>query len=303
MNGDNNSASNELKEVGRAVATIYGGKFGRFAYDAALRTKTGQNIVNNVSNGFGNINRTPFARPLQGIVNNEPIIHEDNIDIHSELDSYDNLLDQNELEEDVSNVKKGFDFSLFGNKDSKGSLLFGKKMTFKSKMKLYLIIGGACFVLFIMIFMTMFLDIYMDKFLNVLDWNLFSSYNTNQVDSDSDFSLQDSSIVQDNTLVSLIGEDAIVSIENNIKSVSNTCLGDAVSRSIISLIDGFINYLFKVPYEQNGVVNIGTIVDRAWGTRIENGLEVTKGLDNLGLLKWVYNNLSIINQINSVSDL
>lgn len=290
------------KKAAVTAATIYGGRLGGNLAKAASHTKLGKNILNtggkmlNSGNSIvSNINRNPLGPMMQNKVTNQNSEIQNN---NSSLNNSSDLDNQNEM--DDSKNKKSSSNNLFNNNDNNkfNFSFFGKnkKMSFMLKLKLYFAIGAASLVMFIILFIIVFLDVGMDKMLGTLNWNNDVVDTDNDVSSDTGFSSDNSSTINNNNLSIIIGEDAVKELENNInnKVGVNICTRKGVANALIALIDGLNKHNIKIPYKEGGRASKSSIVDTSWGVSTDaEGNDVVNGLDDKGLIMWAMNVTSV----------
>lgn len=186
-----------------------------------------------------------------------------------------------------------------------------KQTTKKLKLYLYAGIGLAVLFLLLVIFMVGFIDNMMSNILNFTNWNFGSSSATENevIDSDSNFSSNESETIKDNTLLSLIGEEGITKIENDINEVIiNNCSGKNVATIVVKLIDGLNQYGYRVPKsDYDKIINQDRIINPNWGGKFteivnESEIEYTYGFNSFTFLAWTFTN-SKINKIVSLNEI
>lgn len=187
--------------------------------------------------------------------------------------------------------------------DTVSNTKIGEKLTKQTtkKLKLYLYIGIATALLFIIlaIFMVLFIDNTMSNILNFTNWNFGSTSTENEViDSNTNFSSNESETIKENTLTSLIGEEGITKLETQItETIISTCTGKNVAQIAVKLIDGLNEYGYRVPYSTyNKTTN--QIIDPNWGGTFTETVDNTEntytyGFNDYTFLAWTFTNAKI----------
>lgn len=244
-----NEIQKEQKELDKSTAAadaaakvataVFAGEAGTKVYDAVKQTNIGKaviqtagKVVNDAQKKNPMLKRTVnVASAANKVVNNgsevtgEQIAPE-SIESSQSIDSNNN----SSLNSNTSLNSKSLGTSLLNNifkKDedsgeSTSSLFsfFGKNSKFSMlKLKIYLGIAGACLFVFVFLFIMIFLDTLMSNFLNFTNWNYGSSDSSENIESDSNYSNENSSTISSNNLLSLIGEDGINNLTLKINSV------------------------------------------------------------------------------------
>lgn len=185
--------------------------------------------------------------------------------------------------------KRKISFDLFG--DTKGKL--------KSfKIKLYLIIGGVLAFFILIMLIILFFDSLMSNFLNLTNWNYGSSDRNENINSDSNYSNDNSSSITSFNLYSLIGEDGVNSLTDKINSAGTNCTGVGVASKVVALIDGLNSYGYKVPFSNNASDN-NLIVNPDWGID-SSGNKV--GFNDLTFMNWALNAANVNNKITNINE-
>ncbi len=177
--------------------------------------------------------------------------------------------------------------SLFGNGKGNGKLNL-------LKIKIFLGIGGVVFILFIFIFIIVFLDSAMNNFLNILNWNFGSS---DPIDSDVDYSHDDTETKINDSLVTIIGEDGIKSLTDKINNSGENCTGTGIATKVLTLIDELNSHNFRIPY--GGKNDDSLIVNPNWGKDSDGGIH---GFYDETLINWALNAGNVKNVANKLSD-
>lgn len=194
--------------------------------------------------------------------------------------------------------------NIFGkNKDGKRKIsfdLFGEtKGKLKSfKIKLYLIIGGVLAFFILIMLIILFFDSLMSNFLNLTNWNYGSSDRNENINSDSNYSNDNSSSITSFNLYSLIGEDGVNSLTDKINSAGTNCTGVGVASKVVALIDGLNSYGYKVPFSNNASDN-NLIVNPDWGID-SSGNKV--GFNDLTFMNWALNAANVNNKITNINE-
>lgn len=194
--------------------------------------------------------------------------------------------------------------NIFGkNKDGKRKIsfdLFGEtKGKLKSfKIKLYLIIGGVLAFFILIMLIILFFDSLMSNFLNLTNWNYGSSDRNENINSDSNYSNDNSSSITSFNLYSLIGEDGVNSLTDKINSAGTNCTGVGVASKVVALLDGLNSYGYKVPFSNNASDN-NLIVNPDWGID-SSGNKV--GFNDLTFMNWALNAANVNNKITNINE-
>lgn len=194
--------------------------------------------------------------------------------------------------------------NIFGkNKDGKRKIsfdLFGEtKGKLKSfKIKLYLIIGGVLAFFILIMLIILFFDSLMSNFLNLTNWNYGSSDRNENINSDSNYSNDNSSSITSFNLYSLIGEDGVNSLTDKINSAGTNCTGVGVASKVVALIDGLNSYGYKVPFSNNASDN-NLIINPDWGID-SSGNKV--GFNDLTFMNWALNAANVNNKITNINE-
>lgn len=194
--------------------------------------------------------------------------------------------------------------NIFGkNKDGKRKIFFdlfgetkGKLKSFK--IKLYLIIGGVLAFFILIMLIILFFDSLMSNFLNLTNWNYGSSDRNENINSDSNYSNDNSSSITSFNLYSLIGEDGVNSLTDKINSAGTNCTGVGVASKVVALIDGLNSYGYKVPFSNNASDN-NLIVNPDWGID-SSGNKV--GFNDLTFMNWALNAANVNNKITNINE-
>lgn len=194
--------------------------------------------------------------------------------------------------------------NIFGkNKDGKRKKsfdLFGEaKGKLKSfKIKLYIIIGGGLAFFVLIMLIILFFDSLMSNFLNLTNWNYGSSDRNENINSDSNYSNDNSSSITSSNLSALIGEDGVNSLTDKINNAGTNCTGVGVASKVVALIDGLNSYGYKVPFSNNAGDN-NLLVNPNWGID-GNGNSV--GFNDLTFMNWALNAANVNNKVTDINE-
>ena len=267
MNSENNSSMNRLKN--NNMNRINNSRMGMNNNTNGTDTTTSSLTKTNEGNGSS----VSDSSSLLGNNKNE----------NKENNKLSNIFGKNK------DGKRKISFDLFG--EAKGKL--------KSfKIKLYLIIGGVLAFFILIMLIILFFDSLMSNFLNLTNWNYGSSDRNENINSDSNYSNDNSSSITSFNLYSLIGEDGVNSLTDKINSAGTNCTGVGVASKVVALIDGLNSYGYKVPFSNNASDN-NLIVNPDWGID-SSGNKV--GFNDLTFMNWALNAANVNNKITNINE-
>lgn len=195
------------------------------------------------------------------------------------------------LEKSKSNEKeKGkSSFDLFGKTKGKLNAL---------KIKIYLVIAGILAFLFLIVFIIVILDSLMSNILELTNWNFGSTSNNENINSDSNYSNDDSKELNGSNLGTLINANDLDSLTSKITNAGKDCSGTGVASRVVALIDGLNKFGYKIPYSNNAGDNTLT-VNPNWG-KDENGNII--GFNDITFMNWALNASNIENKVTDINE-
>lgn len=322
-----NEVKKEQKELDKSTAAadaaakvataVFAGEAGTKVYDAVKQTNIGKaviqtagKVVNDAQKKNPMLRRTVnVASAANKVVNNGNEVAGKQIDSENTESSQSiNSNNNNSLTSNTSLNSKSLGTSLLNNifkknedsGESTSSLFsfFGKNSKFSMlKLKIYLGIAGACLFVFVFLFIMIFLDTLMSNFLNFTNWNYGSSGSSENIESDSNYSNENSSTISNNNLFSLIGENGINTLTEKINSVGANCTGNGIASKVVALIDGLNGYGYKIPYSNNN--NDNSIINRNWGVDSSGN---SQGFNDVSFIKWALTAGNVKTSVTKISD-
>lgn len=169
-----------------------------------------------------------------------------------------------------------------------------KKSSKKIKLYLYMTLAGIGVIIFLVVFLVAMVDNLMSNILNFTNWGEDDEEETEVITTTT--SSNNNMVNTENSLVQIIGDDAVTSIETKIKDLNITeCAGSNVANISVTLIDSLNDYNYKVPYSTySNIDNQMGLVNSNWGgTFVENGETYTYGFNSLTFLAWAFGNTGI----------
>lgn len=322
-----NEVKKEQKELDKSTAAadaaakvataVFAGEAGTKVYDAVKQTNIGKAVIQTAGKVVNDVQkRNPMLRhtvnvasAANKVVNNGNEVTGKQIDSENTESSQSiNSNNNNSLTSNTSLNSKSLGTSLLNNifkknedsGESTSSLFsfFGKNSKFSMlKLKIYLGIAGACLFVFVFLFIMIFLDTLMSNFLNFTNWNYGSSGSSENIESDSNYSNENSSTISNNNLFSLIGENGINSLTEKINSVGANCTGNGIASKVVALIDGLNGYGYKIPYSNNN--NDNSIINQNWGVDSSGN---SQGFNDVSFIKWALTAGNVKTSVTKISD-
>lgn len=303
--------STAAADAAAKVATaVFAGEEGTKVYDAVKQTNVGKAIVQTAGKVVNEAQkRNPLlkqavnvASTANKVINNGNEVKAEKIPEPEEVEGEDNNQNYQPSDENQisSNDQSKTSEEHADDSEKKNDNILTKTVSLIMKIpKLILILVAinTFFLLFSVMFVIFFADGLLGDDLELTNWNYGSSGSSENIESDSNYSNENSSTILNNNLFSLIGENGINSLTEKINSAGANCTGNGIASKVVALIDGLNSYGYKIPYSDNN--NTNSIINQNWGVD-SNGN--SQGLNDVSFINWALTAGNVKTSVTKISD-
>lgn len=319
------NTSNPMKEIAKSAAITGIAATKVAAYNKFKQTNLGKMLMTKGSSPLGGlqnnnlgkfsaskINRminpmkgiaSPFKKPMVNLNDDNGLSDANSPKPNSGLNNplTNSLLSKGDSQGGLNKLLKGGqggNFASLLGKKAKGGSFLGNKKFLILKLKIIGIFLAILGIVFIFLFIWNVIDGDEQNLLELTNWNMDTTTNTNEnVSSDTNFSNNDSEVLSVG-LGEKIGEDGVNELITKINNAGNNkCDGVNVAKKLVALIDEVGKKGYKIPYSNYS--NGYKVIDPEWGKNIDGNIV---GLNEFGLIDWAINSANINNTVNNISE-
>ena len=294
----------------KVATSVFAGEAGTKVYDAVKQTNVGKVIVQTAGKVVNEAQKSnPFLKQAVNVastankvinsgneVKAEKITEPEEVEGEGSNQNYQSN-DENQISSD--NQDRMVVEHVDGAEKKKDNILTKTVNLIMKIPKLVLILVAinTFFLLFSVMFVVFFADGLLGDDLGLTNWNYGSSGSSENIESDSNYSNENSSTISNNNLFSLIGENGINSLTEKINSVGANCTGNGIASKVVALIDGLNGYGYKIPYSNNN--NDNSIINQNWGVDSSGN---SQGFNDVSFIKWALTAGNVKTSVTKISD-